>query len=566
MLPFEEIIAQNNIDFSRPEEASLIEDSIVNWMLKLQPGSHIAYLQSQDDTGNVKVNDYINHYVSYVPKTFNSCPPDGPDDDIFMNCDSIYYFSENGQKYALLLIKHGESAQFSSYVHPQFYNPNSLKYNGLSAVILKYNLGVWLIDFYKDISNTMNVSFLLDGGMYYSFSMPNLHIFRRNLIIAETQYSEMIYNFSSIYKVDSTYLYDLNYKDPLFKFKSYSEPFIDNGFNEKLDTFNCGVNLYFEFLGNKPHLKFNYNEKYVKNKTINNDDYNFNKDIIDKTKREMLEFSKSSIDLYELIDKITEKPNEYFYAPPKYFPKKYDKLSDKEAYDIIAGKSLSYYYKSDSFNNNNFFFGDCACGSCLLPYVDHLFLTNGEYYKISNDYRYLSDICNCYLPLGRMTPFGCVDLFPELVEKGNWQIVDGKLILSINEEGYYKKEVKYGDIFEDKENDTLIVKFRGRSGWPLNDTVDINVFSNLESLLYEIAESECRFGYSIGDPLFQKQAATSGEIKLTNKPFGLGNFFYKCEGDYIQNQLKIELESSENAMTIEKFSALINSYYKKLDR
>jgi hypothetical protein len=52
---------------------------------------------------------------------------------------------------------------------------------------------------------------------------------------------------------------------------------------------------------------------------------------------------------------------------------------------------------------------------------------------------------------------------------------------------------------------------------------------------------------------------------LTNKPFGLDNYFYKCGNDYYY-QIKNGIdENKENAMTIEKFLELINSYYKKLD-
>jgi hypothetical protein len=494
-----------------------------------------------------------------------------------MNCDSIYYFSENGQKYALLLLRHRESGRKESHFGEltSYYNSNTWTFQKMSFLMLKFSNGKWMPDFFKDATNYLDTEEL--GIIFYAieFKLPKIHIYGRDLIFVE-KHSKMKngtpHIFNREYIIDSTFIYDTNRDEPIYKFRSFlSTNFSD--YEEYSSAFSK-IDMLIEVENNIPFIRFKFTDKATRNEKIEKLS-NELKDMIgsDKTdfyaeykyeKQEMIKLSKQSVNIYDLLKKNSEiSIKDSVITPLRYFQKKYTKLTDKEAYDLIAGKSLSYYYKCDIFNNNHIFFQkNCVCGSCLLPYVDHLFLKNGEYYKISNEYRNLGEICNFKIPDDSHHLNRCTDLFPNVVKKGSWKIIDNRLILDVREESNWEQRINY-KIFG--ISDTFKVKSISRSGWPYSDTIDINVFSNLESLLYEIAESECRFGYSIGDPLFQKQAATSGEIMLTNKPFGLDNYFYKCGNDYYY-QIKNGIdENKENAMTIEKFLELINSYYKKLD-
>jgi hypothetical protein len=582
LLPFKGIIAQNNIDFSRPEEAWLIEDSIVNWMFKLFPGTQNASIKRQDaDTSKSKL--YSSCYVSHAPKNFNPCPPEGPDCDIFINCDTIYYFTENNQKYAFLLFRHSECGRNKSG-GPGFYGTNSSTFQSLSILILKYAQGVWMTDYFREVPDYLNISSRWGTGtaLLFDNSLPKIHFFGRDMIIVERYYSksgDMGVPFLCPYTKDSTYLYHINFSNPVFKFYSYHEESFSP--YEKYNSAFSKIDLHFEFINEEPILIFKFFDKSEENEKIEELPEGLRWDGLHTNfysgyeiqKLAMLNFSKSKVRLYDLIAKITEKPTQYKLIPPSYFNKKYSELTDQEAYDLIAGKSLSYYYKSDSFNytlnsfsiaqgvNHTFFHDNCNCGSCLLPYVDHLFLRNGEYYKISNEYRNLEDFSDLKIPEDFGFQYRCVDLLPNIVKKGTWKISDKKLILNVIEESYVEQQFNY-NLFS--KTDSFTVKISGRSGWPYNDTLNISVFSNIESLLYEIAETECRFGYRIGDPLFEKQSATKGEIKLTSMPFGLDNKFLKCGNKYLFIKDQTD-EKLNNERSIEKKSEFINTLYKKLE-
>jgi hypothetical protein len=173
----------------------------------------------------------------------------------------------------------------------------------------------------------------------------------------------------------------------------------------------------------------------------------------------------------------------------------------------------------------------------------------------------LEDFSDLKIPEDFGFQYRCVDLLPNIVKKGTWKISDKKLILNVIEESYVEQQFNY-NLFS--KTDSFTVKISGRSGWPYNDTLNISVFSNIESLLYEIAETECRFGYRIGDPLFEKQSATKGEIKLTSMPFGLDNKFLKCGNKYLFIKDQTD-EKLNNERSIEKKSEFINTLYKKLE-
>jgi hypothetical protein len=208
-----------------------------------------------------------------------------------------------------------------------------------------------------------------------------------------------------------------------------------------------------------------------------------------------------------------------------FYPKKYKTLTEKEAYELIAGKSLSYYYYSDDY----YFFeknvDDLYNQHKNIPYVNHIFLENGDYYKITNVLKpdaVQRAIGNYY----------CSSFYPAILKKGKWKIAENKILLELEDYNFDK----FNSLLSTEENGFNYENYNMpsgldtktsndiknlRTGWPFNNYIEIDKLSDLNTLLYEIAETECNYGYRIGNRFnLYDNNNISANIEITNEPLG----------------------------------------------
>lgn len=553
------LFSQNKIDFARPAEASLIEDKITEWIDLLFPETY--YFFKKDSSSE----DYRNWNGLYIGETFNQCIPSGPDDEIYVNCDTAYYFRENNESYALLVFRHSENGQsgfqHSTWMKEEIHIEMSQQ---ISLVLLKFVDKKWKIE--EKIEDN---KFLSSDDIIFipvrscEFISPKIIIYGRNDILIEvnnnTGFGGQFSLTSSI--GNKTLVYHLSYPEPILN--TYSEAFHltpftpSTTFYNKKDSNNyaySNIEPVYTFDGDKPMISLKLTTKKSNAKLdeqFNNDNLINETDLIilSEFEKELAELEKRKSEIekkYLLADLKKEIEKKYLLADLKkeienvstYYPKKYNTITEKEAYNLIAGKSLSYYYYSADYLSNA---EEQLNRNKNIPYVNHIFLENGEYYKITNVLKF----DEVHVAIGNRY---CSFFFPAILKKGKWKISENKIQLELEDYNFDKfnslqstEEIGYNDedynmyygINTKTSNDIKNL----RTGWPFTNYIEIDKLSDLNTLLYEIAETECNYGYRIGNRFNEahknagsttesdnhsneKKKKISADIAINSEPFG----------------------------------------------
>jgi hypothetical protein len=523
------LFSQNKIDFSRPAEASLIEDKITEWIDLLYPETY--YFFKKDSSSE----NYSNWNGLYIGEGIKQCSPGGPDEEIFVNCDTICYFKENDKSYAMMVFRHLENGENTYSDHPWYREQNFVWRQKISFVILKWIDNKWKIEEKIEDNKFLSEYTLLTGiTTIYEFTSPKIIIFGRKDILIEVSkksafggYISMAYNAK-----DSTLLYHLSFTEPILSTNSeefhFGIPFNEKNDSNKSVYYRIKPNYYFD--GENPVISIKLISKLSDSKFL--DEYKKDNEITENDIISLSEIEKSIAETekrkseievkYSLNDLKKAKENQVLY-----YPKKYDKISEKEAHDLITGKSLSYYYFKDSYFQDYTQIDDYQNydNHKKIPYVNHIFLENGDYYKIINT-----------LEQDRAIPgysTYCTSFFPAIVKKGRWIIKDNKIILELEEYNFDKfNRLKEDSLVEHNYENYNTLRFDTktskdinnlRTGWPFTNTIDIDKLTKLESLLYEIAETECNYGYRIGNRFNlynNNNNKVSAFIEITNEPLG----------------------------------------------
>jgi hypothetical protein len=520
------LFSQNKIDFSRPAEASLIEDKITEWIDLLFPETY--YFFKKDSSSE----NYSNWNGLYIGETIDHCIPSGPDDEIYIHCDTVYYFRENNESYALLVFRHSENGQsgfqLSTWIKDDIHIVMSQQ---ISLVLLKCLGKEWKveekIDNYKYLSSD---DIIFTPVRTCEFRSPKIIIYGRNDILIEVNNkSGFGGQFSLTSRItNETLVYHLSYSEPILS--TYSAEFHLTPLYSNKDSNNyaySGLEPVYSFDGDKPLISLKLRTKKSNTKLDEQflkDNFISETDLISLSEFEKgideLEKSKSEIELKYLLSDLKKEMENSIY----YYPKKYKTLTEKEAYELIAGKSLSYYYYSDDY----FLFDenlDLYNQHKNIPYVNHIFLENGDYYKITNVLK--PDVVQ-----RSAGNYYCSSFYPAILKKGKWKIAENKILLELEDYNFDKfnslvSNEEYGYNYENYNmHSGLDTKTSNdiknlRTGWPFNNYIEIDKLSDLNTLLYEIAETECNYGYRIGNRfnLYDKNNI-SASIEITNKPLG----------------------------------------------